>query len=248
MTTTTPRSPTPGAPQTEPRAGTTTDLPGTRRGRPLWPLAGAAAGVTGLVAAMASITDLTEADYNSGVDIVDKLNRTGYHVAFILGLVSIACLLVASTGWKRWADERAGDSLAARTIPTAMAATATINIIGVAMAGSLALYLPGGTDAGWIDRQALFVIFTYLDFGMLLGWWGVLFAAGCVTVLAFGRRRTLPRWMGIVSVVLMAPPILTAALMGLPGLPGLTMPLWLTIISIGMVLSRSAHQRSRIGA
>lgn len=234
------------APQADIRPGPPADVPGTRRGRPLWPLAGAAAGVAGFVAAMATITDLTEQDDTSGAAIVDELNRSGYHVAFVLGLVSIGCLFVASTGWKRWADQRAGDSLAARTIPTALAATATINVIGVAMAGSLALYLPGGTDAGWMDRQGLFVVFTYLDFGMLLGWWGVLLAAACVTVLAFGRRRVLPRWMGVVSVVLMAPPLLAAALTGLPGLPGLTMPLWLTIISIGMVLSRSAHQRLRI--
>jgi hypothetical protein len=218
----------------------------TSRSRPRWPLFGVAAGVAALASAMVSMPDLTEEDAALGVDAIDTLDRGPYHVAFLLGLVAIACLFVASTGWKRWADQRAGDDLAARTIPTALGATAAVNIIGVSMTGSMALYLAGGTDEGWLSREGVFANFNYLDFGLLLGWWGAVVAALCVAALAFGRRRLLPRWMGAVSVLFVLPPIGMAIAMGLPGMPGLTMPIWLVVISVGMMFSRSAHQAPRI--
>ena len=82
--------------------------------------------------------------------------------------------------------------------------------------------------------------FTLLDFGALLGWWGAAVSALCVATLAFGRARALPRWMGIVSVVLLVPPFALAIGMALPGFVGLTLPIWLAIISVGMVFSRTA--------
>lgn len=214
--------------------------PGPAKAR--WALFGALAGATAFSAALIGMpADLTEEDYTVGVDIVDSLERGGFHVAFLLGLVSVAALLVATAGWKRWSERHAPDDLAARTIPTALAATAAVNIIGYCLMGAMALYLPGGTDEGWLSKDALFVNFTLLDFGVLLGWWGGMVAAGCVAVLALRRNRVLPRWMGIVSVLLMLPPLLTAGIMALPGLPGITMPIWLVVISLGMAFSRTVE-------
>jgi hypothetical protein len=105
----------------------------------------------------------------------------------------------------------------------------------------MALYLPGGTDNGWLSRDAMFVNFTLLDFGQLLGWWGGMVAAGCVASLALRRQRVLPRWMGVFSIIAMLPPLAMAAVMALPGFVGLTMPIWLVVISIGMVFSRKAN-------
>jgi hypothetical protein len=45
--------------------------------------------------------------------------------------------------------------------------------------------------------------------------------------------------MGIVSIVLMLPAIVWAAATGLPGFPGLVMPLWLVVISLGMMRARN---------
>src|SRR5690606_7924977 len=94
----------------------------------------------------------------------------------------------------------------------AISATATINILGTALAGSMALYLPGGMDEGWLSKEAMFVNHSLLDFGQLLGWWGVMVAAGCVAALALRPQRLLPRWMGAVSIVLMLPAIAFAVL------------------------------------
>jgi hypothetical protein len=87
----------------------------------------------------------------------------------------------------------------------------------------------------------MFVNYTLLDFGQLLGWWGGMVAAGCVATLALRRVNVLPRWMGVVSVLFMLPPIAMAVGMGLPGFPGLVMPIWLVVISIGMLASRTAE-------
>lgn len=207
--------------------------------RATWPLAGVIAGVASLVGAMAGLSSVTEEQYLEGVGVVDHLERGGYHVSFVVGMIGVAALFVAAAGWRRWAAHRAADDLAAGTIATALTATATVNIIGYSLAGAVALYLPGGMDEGTMSDESLFVNFAYLDFGTLFGWWGAVVAAGAVAVLAF-RRRILPRWMGIVSVVALAVPVGLAVVTSLPGMPGLVMPLWLVAISIGMVRSRTA--------
>jgi hypothetical protein len=205
-----------------------------------WPIFGVVAGVTGWAAALTSISNgVSKEEANEGVGVIDHLSRGPYHISFVLGLVSIASLLYAAAGWRRWAEERAPRHLASRTIASALGATATMNILGTAMAGSMALYLPGGTDEGWLSRDAQFVNFTLLDFGQLFGWWGAMVAAGSVAALALPKRRVLPRWMGIVSVVLMLPAIVFAAATALPGFPGLVMPIWLVVISLGMMKARN---------
>lgn len=230
------RSPSPvGSPVVHPRhrAG---------RGRRRWPLFGVGAGVSGLAAALLAAPPDLVRDGPTGVAILDQLDRGDHHLAFLLGLLSNSCLLVASTGWKRWADERAGDDLAARTIPTALAATAAVNVIGVTMAGSLALRLPGGADHGQLAPEGQLANLHVLELGLLVGWWTTVVAALCVASLAFRGRGVLQRWMGVVSVVLVLPAIGTAVVTALPGLAGLTMPVWLVVISAGMMLSPSANR------
>lgn len=209
-------------------------------GRARWPLAGAVAGITGLAASLLAIQNLTEEQYGLGVDVVDELDRGGYHAGFLIGLISCAALLVAAAGWRRWANRVAPESLAAGYVASGLTATATINVIGFSLMGSMALYLPGGMDEGWLSTEGIFANFTYLDFGALLGWWTTLFAAGAVAFIAFGKARLLPRWMGVVSILLCLPPVIFAVTVALPGFAGLTMPLWLTVISLGMAFSRTA--------
>jgi hypothetical protein len=214
----------------------------TARRRPTWPLFGAAAGVSALAATFIGMpSDLSEEEYNAGVDVIDSLERGGFHVAFILGMLSIGFLLVAASGFRRWAERVAPDDLAARTIGSGLQVTAAVNVIGYSLAGAMALYLPGGTDAGWLSREGMFANFNYLDFGLLFGWWGAFVAAVCVAVLSFKRGRVLPRWMGVVSVVLCLPPLVLGVAMPLPGFVGLTMPIWLAVVSLGLMFSKKAH-------
>ena len=103
----------------------------------------------------------------------------------------------------------------------------------------MAIYLPGGADEGWLSTEAIFVNYTLLDFGQLLGWWGAMVAAGCVAAISLRKSRLLPRWMGIVSIVLMLPAIVCAVATGLPGFPASSMPIWLVVISLGMMRARN---------
>jgi hypothetical protein len=214
----------------------------TTPARPRWPLAGALGGAAAFASSFVVLGhDLDEAQWSMGVDVIDHLERGRYHVGFLLGLVSTVALFVAAAGWRRWAQRHAPENLAAGLVATGLIATATISVIAYALMGSMALYLPGGMDEGWLSRDAIFVNFTYLDFGSLFGWWTSVIAAGAVAVLAFGRSRLLPRWMGALSIVLPLPAVLLAAGTALPGFPGLTMPIWLVVISLGMVFSRTAR-------
>jgi hypothetical protein len=225
----------------EPSPGATRAIQPVRARRARWPIFGAVAGAAGFATSMLSFDNgATEEQREAGPSVIDHLERGNYHIAFLVGLVSIAALLVTAVGWRRWAERRAPDDLAARTIGHALTLTAAVNVMGTAMLGAMALYLPGGMDEGTFPKESLFINYTLLDFGTLFGWWGTLVGAICVAVLAFRRQRVLPRWMGVASVLLALPAVAFAVGTALPGFPGLTMPIWLVVVSIGLMFSRTA--------
>lgn len=200
---------------------------------------GILAGVTGFASSLAILSSgVTEEEAKTGVDVIQTLERGNFHVGFVLGLVSIMALFVTVAGWRRWVEAVAPDDLAARTIPSALAAVPTVNIIFTALAGTLVLYLPGGTDNGWLSNEALFVNFTLLDFGTLLGWWGAMVAAIALAVASLGKNRIAPRWVAGFSLLMVALPLAMAVITGLPGLVGLTGPIWLIVVSLAQIFSR----------
>jgi hypothetical protein len=218
----------------------TATTPSVRRA--MWPLAGVVAGVAGLCGGMVAMgNSVSEERARLGIDAIDELDRGPYHLAFVFGIITTIALIVAGAGWNRWAEERGHRRLGARVIGVGFAATAAVHLVGTTAAGSMSLYLPGGPNEGFMSREGLLVSYTLLDFGLLMSFWGVLVGALGVATLSFGRRRVLPRWMGVVSTVLVLLPLATAVGMALPGLPGFFMPIWLTIISVGMIFSRTAR-------
>ncbi len=218
---------------------TTTHPTPEATGRARWPLFGVAGAATAFAAVMLSLPVLDEEDYSAGPEVVQKLSAGPYRVAFLLGLVSVGCLLVAGAGWRRWAEERAPRDLAARTVGQGLIATATVNTAFYGLTGALGLYLEGGVEADTgVNDQGLYVYHVMLDFGSLLGWWTTGVAAVAVAVLALRPARLLPRWMGVVSVLLLLPPVVLALLTSLPGFIGFTMPIWLVVVSLGMVFGR----------
>jgi len=224
------------APQPTPATG-----PAAATGKARWPLWGLAGGITGLVAAMLSYPTLEEEDYTKGVEVVDELEAGNYRIAFLLGLVAIGCLMIAAAGWRRWAEARAPRDLAARIVGQGIALTATVMVIFYGIVGAMGLYLPGGVEeTTGMGNEGLFVNHTLLDFGVLLGWWGAAASAVAVATLAFRKARLVPRWMGVVSIVFLFPPLAMAVGTSLPGLVGFFMPLWLAVISVGMVFSKTA--------
>ena len=213
----------------------------TARGRARWPLWGAAGGILGLVASFVSYPALEEEDWTKGPEVVDKLEAGHYRVGFILGLLAIGCLMIAAAGWRRWAEARAPRDLAARIVGQGLALTATVMVIFYGIVGSMGLYTKGGVEYGeTMSKEGIFVNHTLLDFGVLLGWWGAAAAAVAVAVMAFRTQRLLPRWMGVVSILFLLPPVGMALATSLPGLVGFFLPLWLAVISLGMVFSKVA--------
>lgn len=218
--------------------GAREDRPGAGRAR--WPIFGILAGVNGLVSSfMILASGITEEEAQRGVEVVSELQRGNFRIGAILGMLSIGFLFVTVAAWRRWLEKIAPDDLAARTIPTALAGIPILNVFFISMAATLVLYLPGGTDHGWLSDDALFVNFSMLDFGPLLGWWGAMVAAIALTVMAFGSNPHIPRWMGFFSIAMLVLPIGTFLGMGLPGLPGFFGPIWLVVISLSQILSRA---------
>ena len=167
--------------------------------------------------------------------VVENLPRFQYHVSFVFGLACAAALVVAVTALRPWVEQFAPGRLGVRVIPNALSITATLAVISACMAGSLALYLPGGLDDGTMWVEGLAASYYFLDFGALVGWWGAALAAACALPLSFGEDRVLPRWLGVITVPLVAVPALAAAATGLPGLPGLTMPIWMVAFGAALV-------------
>lgn len=211
-----------------------------RSGRARWPVFGALGAAAAFASTAVSMPSLEEDEYALGEPVLDKLDPARYRLGFLVGMVAVGLLFVAASGWKRWAEARAPQDLAARTIGQGLAATATVSMIFYGIMGSMGLYLDGGAEEGGISRSGQFVNYTLLDFGSLLAWWGAAVAAVCVAVLAFRKDRLLPRWMGIVTVPLLGLPLGTAIATSLPGLVGLVLPIWLVVISLGMVFSKTA--------
>jgi hypothetical protein len=210
--------------------------PSSPRRPNLWALWGIPAGVLGLASSYIS-ADYGGLDTTTGAQIIEQLNHRRYHLAIILGVSAVLCVLVAAAGWQRWSVRRAPESLAARLVPLALTASAGAMMLGYGFMGSLAIYLPGGMDDEYHAAEGLYAVFMFLDFAPFIAWWGAAFAATAVAWLAL-RERTLPLWMGVVSVLFVLAPVGFMTATGLPGFPGVVDPVWLAIISIGMALRR----------
>lgn len=209
-----------------------------------WPLWGAAAGVLGAVGHLFTNPSLTEEEYASGAAVIEALDRTGYHVGVVAGVLAVFCLLVFAAGWRRWAATAAGTSLAAGVVTLALVASAGAMILGYGMKGSLAVYLPGGMDEGSFPVEGLYAVFMFVDLGPFMAWWGVAMAAAAIGWLSL-RERILPLWIGVLSALFVVIPLGMLIATGLPGFPGVVDPLWLVITSVGMAvtLRRTAPAR-----
>jgi hypothetical protein len=215
----------------------TTETVSLRRAPGRWAWCGVAAGAAGIVANLLCDDQgsLTKAEKRSGAEVIDQLHRTTYHVGVVSGLVVVVLLIVVSAGWRRWADAERRDDLVAAAIPSALLVSAAALLVGYGFRGRLAEYLPGGINAGSFPKEGLYVLFMINDNAPWFGWWGVIAAAALCGVLSF-RQRVLPVWLGVVSAVAVAVPLLLLATTGGLALAGLFGPVWLLIVSLVVAL------------
>ncbi|MDQ3540936.1 MAG: hypothetical protein M3440_09625 [Chloroflexota bacterium] len=201
-----------------------------------WPLWGLAAGVSGAIGHIFTQPTLTREQRGSGVDVIGELDRAPYHIGVVAGLFAVFCLLAFASGWRRWATTTAPASLAAGLVTLALVASAGAMILGYGIRGTLAIYLPGGINEGSFPPEGLYVLYMFDDLGPFMAWYGVTMAAAAVVWLSL-RERQLPKWIGVASLLLALPPVGMLVVTGLSGFAGIAQPLWLIVVSIGMVVA-----------
>lgn len=204
-----------------------------------WPLAAVAAGALGIIATF--LTDLhvepPDGAATTSAIMTDLSYRTA-HVSIVCGYLAVGFLLLLAAAWQRQIAMAHPESTAVRLVPLGLTASAAALTLGYGWKGALATYLPGAPEANAFDQQGLYVYYMLNDFGSFIGWLGVVVAAAAVAWMGL-RERSLPLWLGVVSIL---PPLGTLAFVGaigLPGAPGLFAAIWLVIAGIGLLLRRT---------
>ncbi len=196
-----------------------------------WAWWGAAAAALGLAGNLvASHGPLTDAD---AAIAVAEASRTTQHVGTLLGMASFACLILLAAGWRRWAAP--ASCLAEQAVAPAITTAATLVLFGTGLRGAMAEYLPGGINDDNFTDDGLFVLYMLHDTAPWFAWWGVLLVAVLFVALAF-RSRVVPRWLGVVSALVLLPPIGVMVGSGAVAGAGFVAPLWLAIASVTVAL------------
>jgi hypothetical protein len=110
----------------------------------------------------------------------------------------------------------------------------------------LAIYLPGGLNAGEYPPEGTAVLFVLDDLLPFLTWWGAADSVLAIAWLAW-RERALPRWVGALGLLALLPPLALLVVFGMPGLFGVTVPLWLIVTGTAMAVSRRADGAAPTG-
>jgi len=215
-----------------------------RRRRP-WAATGVVTGVLGVLATFPVFAESPYPTDDTTIDaaIVDKIDSGGVRIGFVLGYLAVAGLLVLAAQWRRHVEPQLSGSTAARVVANGLLASAACLTLGYGWMGALSLYADGGPEAGSFDDAGLYAYFVLNDFGAFIGWLGVVVAAGAVAWMGL-VERTLPLWIGIVSVLPVVGVLLGSGLGGVPGIPGIVGGPWLVVAFLGLALSRRPFART----
>ncbi|MGA8256582.1 MAG: hypothetical protein WB767_08405 [Nocardioides sp.] len=221
-----------------PTAAHATDATAASR-RSRWPIIGVAAGALGMVATL--FTDLHPAGVEDRVTtpaIVDEVSRVTAHVGLVAGYVVVGLLLWLAAAWRVHVSPRVSASVAAHVVPVGLTAAAGALALGYGYKGMLAVYLEGGIDEEGYDTSALYVMYVLNDFGGYIGWLGVLVSAIAVAWMSL-REHTISRWIGLFTLLPILGVCIISGGLGVPGFPGVVMPLWLVVTSLGLTFGKS---------
>jgi hypothetical protein len=226
---------------------TTLNTPATQRvatlptGRRGWAAAGVAAGLTGIVTVIAS--GMTGAVYEEEIagDAVAITERLAEMVPQILvfhvaGMVTALLLLVFAAGLRRQLAERAGaDSLLPTVAHTGLTLVSVALLLGT---GLTTEFVFGVQDPDLVVPETA-ALFSHWMGTIPWLWVGAGVAALAVSVAA--RRGAFPRWIGLTSAILGGLTVLLGV-SPLQYMAGMTGPLWLLIVSIGLLRSRHGQR------
>ena len=209
---------------------------GSRR----WQLAGLGAGLAGIGSIVGS--SMTGAVYEKGIEgdavaITDRLAEMTNQILFFhtATMISCALLVVFAAGLARDLRQRLGsDSLHPQVASSGLMLVAVALLMG---GGLTTEFVFGVSDPTQIVPEA--AVFFGHWIGTIPWLWGSAGLTGIVVAIAALRHRAYARWVGVVSVVLggLAALFFVSPLQYMAGMVG---PLWLTIFSAALLLSRPA--------
>lgn len=208
-----------------------------------WPLAAFVAAVSigayPMVGAVYLEDDTTGGGLSAVYDAVSD-QGVGQHVSMDLAFVGALAMAVFGAGFVRF--------LAARTPVGSLAATvgrlgvgAAVGLL-VAVASLKAVYrggLPDHGDHTMYTPDSVAALNPFIDQFQYTGLWPMTLTMGAVAVLAL-QHRTLPRWYGVLSAVLLVATLLMALVLGLPYFAGIVGPLWLVASGVVVLRHRDA--------
>lgn len=210
-------------------------------GWPLWALLAGLAGTTGTVVtdlrpeAELAAADRGEQYIVTAADMLSLDPLVG-RIGFFAGLVSVLALIVFAAAWRRHVDARFARSTASRVVSGGVIAASGALALGYGWRGALANYL--GPESGLWDGTGLFVYYVLTDFGAYIGWTGLIASALAMAWMAF-RERSVSRILGTVAALAGIATLGAVFASGVPGLPGVLMPIWLAITGLWLAVGRS---------
>ena len=234
-------APAPGAPAPGAATGPTRSRRGFRfTAWPLWAVVAGALGAAGTLVFDVRPPAETEAwlageDYAVTAADVFTLDVVAGRLGWMAGLGAVFALLIFQGLW-RSRVERHFSSAGARVFSGGLLVTAGAAVLGYGWKGALANYL--GPESGLYGEDGLFVYYMLTDFGAYLPWFGVLVSAFAVAWMAF-VERIVSRILGTVSALtgLFVSGAMFA--MGVPGIPGTLMQMWLVVLGVWLAIGRS---------
>ncbi len=219
---------------TAPTRGTTS----SRR----WALSGLAAGVLGMATIVtSSMVDVVyREEFNGTTSGVAKAleDKAGVLFAFhSITTLGAIFMIVFAAGLHRRLRTRAGDSLAPMVAFAGLVGTAVVSVLGAGLDTEIMMPLAAQDGPTVPDSTASF----YNNWIGTIPWVWVLAGVAALAVFAASRAQVVPRWIGIVGLVLGG----LTTLLGVSPLEymaGVTGTLWLVITSIGFLVGDRAER------
>lgn len=226
---------------TDPSASTA-PAPAVRRHRG-WALAGLGAAVVGIVGTGGGIGVSAVYDEQIGADapaIVERLaEQTAQILTFHVGVTLSAVLLVVfGLGLhRRLRATLPGDSLVPALAGAGLVGTAVVLVLATALDTE---FVFGVTTEGLLVPEAAAVYNHWV--GTVAGCW-ILAGLSGLAVFHGSRRGDVPRWLGLVGLVLGGLTVLVG-ISPMQYMAGLTGLVWLLVTAVGFTAGDRAHRRA----
>jgi hypothetical protein len=177
--------------------------------------------------------------------VYDQVKDVGTqaHISVTLAFIGAFALGLFAQGFVRFLDSRTPAGSGAGTLAR-IGVTSAVGL-SVLIASIKAIYrggLPDHMDSAMYPEETVGHLYVFVDQLQYVALWPLTFAMAGVVALWF-NHKTLPRWYGVFSGLLLVATLLMALVLNLPYFAGLVGPLW--IVASGVVVLR--HRNRPVG-